>query len=109
MIRRPPRSTLFPYTTLFRSDDDTGVRQVAAMLGFLFSMESLALALGCDRAQLELAVQQSHPEAPAKVALLWAARFQLGLLPLAELRSRCDELLANPLVVPAFPLYLSGF
>src|SRR5438093_7693786 len=23
MIRRPPRSTLFPYTTLFRSADDT--------------------------------------------------------------------------------------
>src|SRR5687767_15395316 len=24
MIRRPPRSTLFPYTTLFRSRQDTG-------------------------------------------------------------------------------------
>src|SRR2546421_4080165 len=24
MIRRPPRSTLFPYTTLFRSVDDLG-------------------------------------------------------------------------------------
>src|SRR2546422_4130622 len=24
MIRRPPRSTLFPYTTLFRSQDDPG-------------------------------------------------------------------------------------
>src|SRR2546421_4779380 len=24
MIRRPPRSTLFPYTTLFRSDDIQG-------------------------------------------------------------------------------------
>src|SRR3712207_8648810 len=24
MIRRPPRSTLFPYTTLFRSDGDDG-------------------------------------------------------------------------------------
>src|SRR2546422_5885161 len=24
MIRRPPRSTLFPYTTLFRSIDQTG-------------------------------------------------------------------------------------
>src|SRR5689334_24014831 len=24
MIRRPPRSTLFPYTTLFRSGDDAG-------------------------------------------------------------------------------------
>src|SRR2546422_4456511 len=23
MIRRPPRSTLFPYTTLFRSDEET--------------------------------------------------------------------------------------
>src|SRR2546422_7107891 len=32
MIRRPPRSTLFPYTTLFRSHPDLGVRldQVAA-------------------------------------------------------------------------------
>src|SRR2546426_5941066 len=25
MIRRPPRSTLFPYTTLFRSRDEIGV------------------------------------------------------------------------------------
>src|SRR2546430_3549959 len=29
MIRRPPRSTLFPYTTLFRSDDQ-GRRSSAA-------------------------------------------------------------------------------
>src|SRR2546422_4466471 len=26
MIRRPPRSTLFPYTTLFRSHSGTGTR-----------------------------------------------------------------------------------
>src|SRR2546430_8090057 len=25
MIRRPPRSTLFPYTTLFRSDDEAEI------------------------------------------------------------------------------------
>ncbi|WP_345636259.1 DUF5682 family protein, partial [Rugosimonospora acidiphila] len=98
--------TLLPTAFL---DEETGVRQVAAMLGFLLSLESLALSLGCDRAQLELAVAQSHPEAPAKVALLWAARLALGTLPLAQLRERCDELLANPLVVPAFPQYLSGF
>ncbi|MGV9369968.1 hypothetical protein [Micromonospora tulbaghiae] len=90
-------------------DEATGVRQVGAMLGFLFSMESLALSLGCDRSQLELAVAQAHPEAPAKLALLWAARHQLGLLPLARLREQCAEMLANPLVVPAFPQYLSGF
>src|SRR5258706_3906024 len=28
MIRRPPRSTLFPYTTLFRSDQDGGRKAV---------------------------------------------------------------------------------
>ncbi|MCX4390612.1 DUF5682 family protein [Micromonospora peucetia] len=98
--------TLLPTAFL---DEDSGVRQVGAMLGFLFGMESLALSLGCDRSQLELAVAQSHPETPAKMALLWAARHQLGLLPLAELRERCATLLANPLVVPAFPQYLSGF
>src|SRR5258708_14422074 len=27
MIRRPPRSTLFPYTTLFRSVDGSGTNQ----------------------------------------------------------------------------------
>src|SRR3989454_8376570 len=27
MIRRPPRSTLFPYTTLFRSPDDDALRE----------------------------------------------------------------------------------
>ncbi|MEU9463866.1 hypothetical protein [Streptomyces sp. NPDC048312] len=98
--------TLLP--TAF-TDEDATVRQVAAMLGFLFSMESLALSLGCDRTQLELAVAQSHPEEPSKTALLWAAQVQLGHLSRAELRANCDELLGNPLVVPAYPRYLSGF
>ncbi|MGW4817400.1 hypothetical protein ACWEP4_00095 [Streptomyces sp. NPDC004227] len=98
--------TLLPVA--FR-DEDATVGQVAAMLGFLFSMESLALSLGCDRAQLELAVAQSHPEEPSKTALLWAAQVQLGTLSRAELRGRCDALLDNPLVVPAYPRYLSGF
>jgi hypothetical protein len=98
--------TLLP--TAFQ-DEDATVGQVAAMLGFLFSMESLALSLGCDRAQLELAVAQSHPEDASKTALLWAAQVQLGTLSRAELRERCDALLDNPLVVSAYPRYLSGF
>lgn len=97
--------TLLP--TAF-TDEDATVRQVAAMLGFLFSMETLALSLGCDRTQLELAVAQSHPQDPSKTALLWASQVHLGTLTRAELRSKCEELLANPLVVPAYPRYLSG-
>lgn len=98
--------TLLP--TAFH-DEDASSRQVAATLGFLFSMEGLALSLGCDRTQLELALAQSHPEEPSRVALLWAARTHLGQLSREELRERCDGLLGNPLVVPAYPRYLSGF
>src|SRR3712207_6993994 len=32
MIRRPPRSTLFPYTTLFRSPGSHGILRVAASM-----------------------------------------------------------------------------
>ncbi|MFC8794475.1 DUF5682 family protein [Streptomyces cinereoruber] len=98
--------TLLP--TAFQ-DEDATTGQVAAMLGFLFGMEGLALSLGCDRTQLELAVAQSHPKDPAKTALLWAAQVQLGTLSRQELRARCDELLASLLVVPSYPRYLSGF
>src|SRR3712207_8958418 len=33
MIRRPPRSTLFPYTTLFRSPDDPILRTARMLRG----------------------------------------------------------------------------
>src|SRR5438067_12129803 len=56
MIRRPPRSTLFPYTTLFRSVLDPGKIQKgfgqrlrALRKEHGFSQESLALACGLDR------------------------------------------------------------
>src|SRR2546426_3515022 len=42
MIRRPPRSTLFPYTTLFRSVRDG--RQHSAAAGVLVHRERLAVA-----------------------------------------------------------------
>src|SRR5258708_24102961 len=35
MIRRPPRSTLFPYTTLFRSQDDESHAQQHALVDSL--------------------------------------------------------------------------
>lgn len=98
--------TLLP--TAF-TDEAVGARQVGAMLGFLFGLEGFALSLGCDRAQLELAVRQSHPSEPDRTALLWAAEHRLDLLSTAGLRERCAALLANPLVVPAFPRYVSGF
>src|SRR3989449_10339930 len=42
MIRRPPRSTLFPYTTLFRSIQDTHVH--VPMYGIIAAALSLLVA-----------------------------------------------------------------
>src|SRR3712207_7856450 len=50
MIRRPPRSTLFPYTTLFRSDVAKRLRRLPAELPqvhlVLGQEEAAAVALG---------------------------------------------------------------
>src|SRR3712207_8378078 len=44
MKRRPPRSTLFPYTTLFRSDAATGALLAALGLPAAFTGGALLLA-----------------------------------------------------------------
>src|SRR2546429_3422765 len=44
MIRRPPRSTLFPYTTLFRSCDGGGASRSAGLEKHGFLQDSAHLA-----------------------------------------------------------------
>src|SRR3712207_9004597 len=47
MIRRPPRSTLFPYTTLFRSglSNRTEVEEIRGMVAQLIQAEELGMSL----------------------------------------------------------------
>src|SRR2546427_7548585 len=61
MIRRPPRSTLFPYTTLFRSEKSTRraelderrhVRADAGIRAASFENPDVAAAIDIDRARL---------------------------------------------------------
>src|SRR3712207_8486567 len=40
MIRRPPRSTLFPYTTLFRSDTDGDAPRTTVVLSVFSGLPS---------------------------------------------------------------------
>src|SRR5918997_756714 len=47
MIRRPPRSTLFPYTTLFRSDRGGADRPVLLVTSTYRDAEELTTALEC--------------------------------------------------------------
>src|ERR1041384_8505590 len=55
MIRRPPRSTLFPYTTLFRSGGDHGVPPVGERL----QLGPKLLALGRGRSEEHTSELQS--------------------------------------------------
>src|SRR3712207_7641256 len=47
MIRRPPRSTLFPYTTLFRSVDAHMAQMSLLSLGYLYlQVDRVAIDVG---------------------------------------------------------------
>src|SRR2546422_4600948 len=66
MIRRPPRSTLFPYTTLFRSfgpvgSDGQGVSVLSILHGSsLLAILTLSTVTACGRTAAERAVRQDR-------------------------------------------------
>src|SRR3712207_8613197 len=61
MIRRPPRSTLFPYTTLFRSCNALSVVESFADGRF----RVVALAAGRNTGRLAAQVERHRPEVVA--------------------------------------------
>ena len=54
MIRRPPRSTLFPYTTLFRSKEDERHNEAANLVGTCDSRSSIRQDSPLDRKSTRL-------------------------------------------------------
>src|SRR2546430_12741669 len=72
MIRRPPRSTLFPYTTLFRSGNDRLWRSVCEITGRLDLFEDRRFLTTLDRAhnQAELAALMNEAFAERTIAEL---------------------------------------
>src|SRR5258707_14693216 len=57
MIRRPPRSTLFPYTTLFRSGISPTMAEIHGLLyvtGAALSMDDIMERLGISRGNVSM-------------------------------------------------------
>src|SRR3712207_8684871 len=53
MIRRPPRSTLFPYTTLFRSRRQQILQELAVVGGKSSASDEL-IPIGCEAVSMRL-------------------------------------------------------
>src|SRR3712207_8526575 len=61
MIRRPPRSTLFPYTTLFRSDVDD-------LVALAVAVEAVLRFGGLAHPRLDVVVEHQQPPPGDRVA-----------------------------------------
>src|SRR3712207_9580743 len=92
MIRRPPRSTLFPYTTLFRSFYKDGIRELQFLAGF--ETEELPTLL-----DIMQRVRKASPEEEDLLTLLWEGDFgllryryvDLGMEPAAPLADGSED------------------
>src|SRR3712207_7155313 len=69
MIRRPPRSTLFPYTTLFRSDDSGPLIKLA---GVLIAMAIAMIACGLLGVGIERVAYKPLRNSPRLAVLITA-------------------------------------
>src|SRR3712207_9364056 len=87
MIRRPPRSTLFPYTTLFRSER----RHVVIIGRGLTIGRPLALLLALKRANCNAAVTVVHTGVPEPAALCRQADILVAAAGAPGLVKRSEE------------------
>src|SRR3712207_7170721 len=85
MIRRPPRSTLFPYTTLFRSDDAVGGR-----VGIEPARVDLVAEL-CEQAGAALVHEPPHARNADRSYLALDAIAPAALEQTTRLRLRSEE------------------
>src|SRR3989442_8301499 len=93
MIRRPPRSTLFPYTTLFRSAAQPlrklleDAAKLKARISALAPADPLELARQCNRRSEEHTSElQSRPHLVCRL-LLEKKKKQESILPRYQLNS----------------------
>src|SRR2546426_7784830 len=93
MIRRPPRSTLFPYTTLFRSPDDgPGAERIAAGGQAALRASQQARPHGIDRKSTRL--NSSHLVISYAVFCLKKKKKPIGnprTVGDTQTRSRCEQ------------------
>src|SRR5947209_19808417 len=99
MLRRPPRSTLFPYTTLFRSHS-----QVIILMPHAFRSE----VAGCDIAELLPGRSLLGLSRGLRLLFGWRSNDAAGIL-VVHHRSVFPPLLVFPFEISPVTLRLHGF
>src|SRR3712207_8884394 len=88
MIRRPPRSTLFPYTTLFRSADAADAASDRWLVAVARAHEADAAALVGDAARAVASLRAAHEIAVSLRALPLVEDIERSEEHTSELQSR---------------------
>src|SRR2546425_4904700 len=98
MIRRPPRSTLFPYTTLFRSraKSGSGVRGVGSTSSTAIARSSAATAATAPPAPASSASWKSRSEEHTS-ELQSLAYLVCRLLLEKKKKQQCEHIIKRPL------------
>src|SRR5258708_15350249 len=106
MIRRPPRSTLFPYTTLFRSFWMTSDAGYAADEFAAPGTASMTMALLTGGTKTRSALEISDQLAMLGAELRANSNLDMSTVRLSALKSKLDpslELFADVILNPSFP------
>src|SRR3712207_5617824 len=102
MIRRPPRSTLFPYTTLFRSVR-TGTEDIGGgTYTFMTQVAAETLGIAPELVRIELGDTALPPASPGFGSMTSGSVGPAVLIAARATRSRFVQLAAAD---PASPLY----
>src|ERR1035438_1082837 len=98
MIRRPPRSTLFPYTTLFRSlraQESNGIRSTCPCSGGATSLDRKSTRLNSSHLGISYAVFCLEKKRRGLVCRHRGLRHSVALLTYARLRGRGEAAVAD--------------
>src|SRR5258705_9609415 len=98
MIRRPPRSTLFPYTTLFRSCSTSGTLRVSCRAG--------SSACSCATARSEEHTSELQSLRHLVCRLLLEKKKETDICIYDECIAGLDRLYLNPLTRADWPAQL---
>src|SRR3712207_7013572 len=100
MIRRPPRSTLFPYTTLFRSEEAPERRPVAKVFGLSRYPNAYIKVPGLGEfATRAMPVREPFPRSEEHTSELQSRQYLVCRLLLEKKKQRDDMMEVAPVLI----------